>query len=86
MQLDCILGSGNPGWVLGTQPKWVGPPNLADVLGRTKYPNLAWVPNKFPAKKGREYQEKLHVPRILRLVISAISSQSADELAILAAN
>jgi hypothetical protein len=26
------------GWVLGTQPKWVGPPNLADVLGRTKYP------------------------------------------------
>jgi hypothetical protein len=36
--IDCILGSGNPGWVLGTQPKWVGPPNLADVLGRTKYP------------------------------------------------
>jgi hypothetical protein len=37
-ELDCILGSENPGWVLGTQPKWVGPPNLADVLGRTKYP------------------------------------------------
>jgi hypothetical protein len=36
--LDCIFGSGNPGWVLGIQPKWVGPPNLADVLGRTKYP------------------------------------------------
>jgi hypothetical protein len=35
MDRDC---SGNPGWVLGTQPKWVGLPNLADVLGRTKYP------------------------------------------------
>jgi hypothetical protein len=38
LTVDCILGSGNPSRALGTQPKWVGPPNLADVLGRTKYP------------------------------------------------
>jgi hypothetical protein len=36
--VDCILGCGNPDWVLGTQSQWVGPPNLADVLGRTTYP------------------------------------------------
>jgi hypothetical protein len=55
--INCILGSGNPGWVLGTQPKWVGPPNLADVLGRTKYPKPSlgsqWVPSQKGTCKAR---------------------------------
>jgi hypothetical protein len=64
ISLDCILGSGNPGWVLGTQPKWVGPPNLADVPGRTKYPkpSLGYpesLTKARPAPKQAKYAEHL---------------------------
>jgi hypothetical protein len=56
-QLDCILGSGNPDWVLGTQSQLVGPPNLADVLGRTTYPKPSlgsqWVPSQKGTCKAR---------------------------------